>query len=147
MRLKENLKRAKNINMKKLTEKEFTKAPRLIQFAYMLSSENIPVSSKILGECMEKYPEYFPYEIEAKRKWAAVPQKVHDDYWEQRKILEAETFKDMPPSMGLIGWANNPGAFENWRKEYEKRQSELKPKIRALHENFYKKYGIEYNGF
>lgn len=45
--------------MKELTEEEFIKAPKLIQYLYVFAINNIPITSGVVKEAKDKHPEYF----------------------------------------------------------------------------------------
>ena len=56
--------------MKYLTLDEFCKAPVLVQFLYAKAMMQQPVGMEMINEGIEKHPEYFPDEIEHRRKVA-----------------------------------------------------------------------------
>ena len=133
--------------MKDLTVEQLEKAPSIVQYLYVASFMKQPVGGKTIDEAMEKHPEYFPDEVEHRRKWALIPQEVHDNYWEEYWNIEKELFKDVPPSEGLMAMCNNTEKYQIWSKAWNIANEKAKPLRKKLHEKFYSKYGIEWNGF
>ena len=133
--------------MKDLTYKELLESPARVQFLYTMAMAKQPVSSQMIEDAIKESPEYFPDELENRRKWALIPQQVHDDYWKERKILRAEMYKEIPPSKGILRWINDPKGYEEWSITYEKCSKAEKPFAAALHKKFYGQYGIEWNGW
>jgi len=133
--------------MKDLTYKELENAPSIVKFLYLRAMAKEPVGSSMIEEAIKDYPEYFPDELEHRRKWVLIPQQVHDDYWKEREILRTEMYKEMPPSKGILGWINDPKGYEGWNIAYEKCRKTEAPLAAALHKKFYSQYGIEWNGW
>ena len=133
--------------MKWLTDKQFLEAPARVQFIYTMAMAKQPVGSKMIKDAIKESPEYFPDELEHRRKWALIPQQVHDDYWKEREILRAEMYKGMPPSKGILGWIKDPKGYEEWSKKYDECRKAEEPLAAALHKRFYGQYGIEWNGW
>ena len=135
--------------MKNLTYKELLEAPARVQFLYWMASTKQPVGSQMIEDAIKESPEYFPDELEHRRKWALIPQCVHDEYWAGKEKLRTECYKDMPPSKGIIGWAFDESGddYNNWNTAYQKCREIEKPLAEALHKKYYGQYGIEYNGW
>lgn len=133
--------------MKNLTHKELLEAPANVQFLYTMAMAKQPVGMKMLEDAIEDYPQYFPDELEHRRKWALIPQQVHDDYLKEMEILRTEMYKEMPPSKGVLGWINDPKGYEEWNIAYEKCKKAEEPLVAALYEKFYGQYGIEWKGW
>lgn len=132
--------------MKDLTYKELLDAPAVVQFIYMAATQKIPVGGEMIDEAISKHPEYFPDELDHRRKWELIPQSVHDEYFKECEKLRTDCYKDLPPSKGILGWMNDPEGFEQWNIAYQKCREIEKPLAAALHEKFYGKYGIKYLG-
>lgn len=47
------------MEMKTLTEEEFLKAPKVVQYLYVFAVNNIPITSGIVKKTETEYPEYF----------------------------------------------------------------------------------------
>lgn len=124
------------------------KAPARVQFLYTMSMMKQPVGRQMVEDAMRESPEYFPDELELRRKWALIPQSVHDEYWIAKEKLHAEIFKDMPPSKGILGWItdNDTEGYQKWNEAYQKCRDIERPLEKELHEKFYSEYDIEYNG-
>ena len=79
--------------MKYLTPKEFSKAPAKIQWLYTMALVKQPIGSSTLENAIKEHPEYFPDELEHRRKYDLIPQQVHDDYWKEWRVLIDEMYK------------------------------------------------------
>jgi len=133
--------------MKNLTYKEYLEAPSRVQFIYNMAMAKQPIGSSMLEKAIEENPEYFPDILEHRRKWSLVPQSVQDEYTKQREILRSEIYKEMPPSKGILGWIEDQKGYEDWSKKYDECRKKEEPLEKALHDKFYKQYGIEWNGW
>jgi len=120
--------------MKQLTNKEFISAPPIVQYLYSTCLFKIPVGSKMIDDAILLHPEYFPDEVEYRRKWNLIPQEVHDLYLHEKNELNAGDKKE-----GEM--------FSEWIDRYIHRSEEMKSLEKQLHQKHYGKYGIEYNGF
>lgn len=129
--------------MKDLTTKEFFEAPSRVQYIYIMGIMKQPIGSSLYNEAIEEHPEYFPDVIEYRKKWVVIPQKAHNDYWEEYWVLDKEVMKNVPDSKGIVHWASNPSDYVEWNKEYTKAKEKGKPLYQELHKKFYSKYGIE----
>jgi hypothetical protein len=129
--------------MKELIDKEFLEAPKKVQFIYIMAKIDQPIGSQIIEDAIKESPEYFPDELEHRRKWALIPQHVHDSYSKEIEILRTEIYKEMPESKGILGWINDPKGYEEysikWRECYERER----PFLIALHKRFYGRYNIK----
>jgi hypothetical protein len=120
--------------------------PAEVLFIRYASVTKYPLGLSFVQDTITKYPEYFPEEVEYRRKWNLIPQSVHDEYWEKSEIIREECFKDLPPSLGILGWMENSGSFENWSRAYDIGRKKSLPLLKDLHNSLYKEYGIEFNG-
>ena len=132
--------------MKDLTNKEFEHAPNIVKYIYGMSITKQPIGGSTLDKAIEEYPEYFPDEVNSMKKWAAIPQKVHDAYWKEYWKIDKELNKDTPHlGKGIMYYAEHPEEYVEcsraWKVAYEKG----KPLKKELHEKFYAKYNIEYH--
>lgn len=59
--------------MKHLTYKELLEAPARVQLLYTLAITNQPAGSKMIEDAIKENPEYFPDELECRRKCALIP--------------------------------------------------------------------------
>ena len=132
--------------MKYLTPKEFSKAPAKIQWLYTMALAKQPIGSSTLENAIKEHPEYFPDELEHRRKYDLIPQQVHDDYWKEWRVLIDEMYKEMPPSKGILSCIDDPKGYKEWSIAYEKAKKKQEPLQKALHDKFYHQYGIEWNG-
>jgi len=128
--------------MRDLTYDELIKAPTVVQYIYMNSLQKIPIGYRTLNEGIENYPEYFPDEVEHRKKWKVVPQNVHDAYWKEREEIYNKVMKDVPKGYGLLWHIENPQESEIVQSEQSKAFEKLKPLEKSLHEKYYGKYGL-----
>lgn len=88
--------------MKNLSWDEIKDAPPIIGQVYMCGMMNIPIGSSIYEKAIQKHPEYFPEEVEHRKKWDSVPQQIKDAYSaELYKILDK--YREAAPSLGNHG--------------------------------------------
>jgi hypothetical protein len=133
--------------MKNLTVDEFMNAPHIVQYVCMSGITGNPIGANTLNEAIENHPEYFPDEIEHRRKWNAIPQEVHDAYLKDRVLLDVEISNNIPPSRGICGWIDDPEGYEEWTLALCKATATYSPKRKEIHDKHYAKYGIEYSGW
>jgi len=133
--------------MKDLTDKEFFEVPNKVQYIYMMGMMKQPIGSSTYEKAIKEHPEYFPDEVEHRKKWAAIPQEVHDKYWEEYWKIEEEVMKDVSPSKGIMGWIDDQEGYSEWNKKWTEANEKAKPLREALHKKFYSEYGIEWNGW
>jgi hypothetical protein len=131
--------------MKALSIKELEAAPKKIQWLYMMAYAKQPVGASIFDKVLEEYPEYFPDEIEARRKWAAVPESVNDAYWQEWKSMHDEVFRALPKNNGgILYWIDHPEEFKEWNRIYAQCRKVEIVREKELHQKHYAPYGIEY---
>lgn len=128
--------------MRKLTHEELSKAPADIRYIHemIMSEQLVPLS--IYESCMDKYPEYFPKEIENAKKWKSIPQEVHDKYWEEFSKSYKEIMKNIPLNKGMGGWIDDPEGYKEWCDESNKAHEEVNLLREKLHNKYYSKYGV-----
>lgn len=129
--------------MKNLTIKELEEAPSIVQFIYQMSVIKQPLGIAMIEEAMRDYPEYFPRELDHRRKWALIPASVHEEYEKERELLRLEMYKDMPESKGLLGWIRSPTSFQEWNKKYSECYDKEKSLAIELYAKYYSEYGIQ----
>lgn len=134
------------MRLKELTTEEFKNLPVLMLHLYVSAAIKWPVSTTMSEEALEKYPEYYPEEVEYRRKWALVPQHVHDEYLKEMAILKDKIYKDLPPSKGILGWANDPKGYKEFSDKWNECMMIELPFAKELHSKFYAEYGIEWRG-
>ena len=125
--------------MKNLTIKEYNEAPSIIQYIWAMSISNIPIGGSMYNNALKEHPEYFPDEVEHRRKYALIPEEIHKLYREASMKLWDEMSETLP-SKGIVYWCNNPIEYEKWHKENKKLAPMRKKKYDALHQKYYGKY-------
>ena len=124
--------------LEELTWERLENAPSLVQFIWACSINKRPIGMSLYDEAIEKHPEYFPEEVEHRRKWDLIPEEVHEayrkEYWEMVNEIE----KDLPEKTGLMGAVFN----DEYHKEWSKLQPLIREKEKEIHNKHYKKYGI-----
>lgn len=131
--------------MRDLTHKEFEAAPSKVAFLYISALLKQPVGGKMIDDAIKEYPEYFPDEIEHRKKWASVPEDVKEEYFSALSKMHEEVYKDMPPSKGIIGWIKDPKGYEEWNKAWQTFRPIEKQKEKEIHEKYLTPHGINYN--
>lgn len=133
-------------DMKDLSNKEFEDAPAKVKYIYMCAFMKQPIGSSIYEDAIKEHPEYFPDEVEHRKKWEAIPKEVHDAYFEEYHKIDEELFSDIPhKGKGIMFFANNPEADKEFSRAWEAANKKALPLLEALHRKFYSKYGIEWN--
>ena len=128
--------------MKDLSYSELLEAPSAVQYIHMMGTINQPIGCSFFDETVAKYPEYFPDEIESKRKWDLVPQSVRDTYWKEYWEFREKLWENEPKPVGIMGCVNNTKEYKKWAKAYKRLRPLEKKKEKELHEKHYSKYGI-----
>lgn len=124
--------------------------PNIVLFVYGSSYFNIPIGSKILERAITEHPEYFPDEVEYRRKWSLIPKEVHDGFYKELQEVRQEFFSSLPnlsPSKGIIYWMDHPDELDEWQKNQREAENKFLPISKKIHNKYYKKYGIKWNGW
>jgi hypothetical protein len=130
--------------------KDYINAPASVQFVKMMAVMGQPIGLSVYERALKEGPEWFPEEIEERRKWASVPQEVKDAYdADPNSDWAWFTDEDMP--IELQNW---PGLLratdEDWRihKEYYasdkyKAKQLAKNKLKVeTYNRFFSEYGL-----
>lgn len=124
--------------MKDLTYQELLKAPKEVQYLYVMSLNKRPVSHSSCQSAMANHPEYFQEEIEWKMKWNKIPKEVHEAY---RQEIEALTREMLPSSgKGLRYYLLNQDKVD---REYEAVKDELERKQGEIWAKHYAEFGLK----
>lgn len=126
--------------MKKLTMQELIEAPQTVQILYL----NRTCSASMFKEALKNHPEYFPDEIEYRRKWAAIPDSVHESYRAQTEALK-ETIEHLkpPPGTGSPGMADylNPDYVSPWQAHIDAGEK-IRPQLLEIYRRHYEPHGV-----
>lgn len=125
--------------MQHLTEKQFEKAPKIVQSIYVLTLLNQPVPGSVMNEAMERYPDYFQEEIQYKKIWEAIPQSVKDAYFDELHKALAHSF---PDNKGILYWINHQLEFQEYQKKYEEIRKQNEQIRKDIHKKHFEKYGL-----
>lgn len=128
--------------MKFLNFAEIEKAPAIVQFIWAAKISNTPIGYSTFEKAVEEHPQYFPEEIEYRKKWASIPQSVHDEYEKERKEIHLKCFELLPESKGISGWINDIEGYNEWSRIYDECSKKEEPLLKKLHKKYYSKYGI-----
>lgn len=132
--------------MKVLTLKEIEQAPSLVQYIYAAWLCNTPIGMATLDEAVKAHPEYFPDEVEHRRKWSLVPKSVQDEYFSELWKLHEEVYNDLPhENKGILYYAQHPKEYREWQEALDKRRPMEAQREKELHEKYLAPYGIPYN--
>ena len=134
--------------MRELSWEEIQKAPPLVQQVQMCAMMNIPIGSSAYEEAIEKHPDYFPEEVEHRRKWASVPQEVKDAHDAEAKIIFNKYWEAAPPlgNHGLIAQIRDTEAkkqLKAWQAYNDKTRPLQKKEEDDLYDRYFNEYGLK----
>lgn len=130
--------------MKDMTFDEMWAAPAIIQFIWGMSINGSAIGMGLYKKAMKDHPEYFPDEIEAQRKWAAIPKSVHDAYWAEREALREPSEIGLIASIELL--SEDPAKYKEWADKNEQTRAARDKQLKALHDKHYGPYGVKWHG-
>lgn len=120
---------------------ELFNLPNDVLQIWVKNSIGQPIGSGLLERAIENHPEYFPEEVEHRRKYNLIPESVHIDYFEEYFRRESEILKDQPYRvMGILYYAEHPDHYKACR-DFAKMKE---PELAALKEELEKKYYSPY---
>lgn len=90
-------------------------------------------------EVIEMYPEYFPEITEYRRKWALVPQEVHDAYNKEFQEQSAK-LDDRYPTKSMAEGAS----LEEVLDQISIKMGELREIMKPIYERHYSEYGLKF---
>jgi hypothetical protein len=118
------------------------KTPHKVLYVQMCAMSNIPIGMSLYDEVLSEYPEYFPEEVEHKKKWESVPQEVKDAYWKEYWKFHETLWKNEPKSGGLLAYINDTDESKKFNEAYKRLRPLEEAKEKELHKKYYSKYGI-----
>lgn len=62
-------------------EQYFKDVPNIVIYIKGMAQMGHPIGYETLEKAINEYPEYFPEEVEHRRKWNAIPEEVKDKYF------------------------------------------------------------------
>jgi len=134
--------------MKNLSLNELEEVPVVVQYIWVMGASNTPIGSSIYNKAIKEYPQYFPEEVEHERKWSLIPKEVHEAYFKECHELDKVIYKDVPhQGKGIMFFVNNPKADKEHHTAWTEADKESESLRKKLHDKYYLKYGIEYNGY
>lgn len=134
---KEGMKRLDN-----LTGKEILDTPPKVSLVFSMAQLGIPIGIKFYEGILNEYPEYFPEEVEWRRKMALVPESVHEAYRNELHELFNESFKEWG-GRGMLYWTKNPEEYAQTLKKAEASSKKQRIKEDELFKKYYSAYGLE----
>ena len=116
--------------------------PDKVLYVQMCASLGHPIGIRLYEETITEYPEYFTREVEIRKKWASIPEEVHEQHRNELNNFRSELWKDSPPPGGIMSAINNDENYQKWSKSYEERRPLEIKKEEELHKKYYSKYGV-----
>ena len=113
--------------------------PHEVLYIHTMAYMGIPMGMSFYEETIKKYPDYFPDEIEHRRKWDSIPQSLHDAYWSEYWAFYEELWKNEPKSKGILAAIKDQ---ESFHEAYDRLRPIEKKKEKELHKKYYAKYGL-----
>jgi hypothetical protein len=111
---------------------DITNMPSLVAYVKMSGITGVPIGAATYERAIKEHPEYFPEEVEYRRKYAAIPE-IEKEY-HLRKLMEYEIEKEeeLKAAGYVVGiWAfanginNDKGeVFDKIKAKYEKLREE-----------------------
>lgn len=127
-------------------EKAFRSLPAIVMFVKMAEVTGGMIGKSTYERAIAEYPEHFPEEVEHRRKWALIPQEVHDAYEAEFCAMREELYKDIPPpGSGLVYWMSHQKEMSDWFKERDKLRPEEEKQTATLRNKHYGPFGITFN--
>lgn len=136
-------------------EDYFKNTPAEVIELHMMSFLKAPVGLSQWLETVLNNPAYFPDDYDHIVKYSAIPEEVHQAYWEYLQF-RLKPFDDalptMTPSKGVLYMIDHPEEKALWDKEWnlhwerKEEQKEARTRIyQAAHRKYYAEYGIKFN--
>ncbi len=126
-------------------KKKFDNAPHLVKFIQMAAMSGTPIGASLYDEAIEKHPEYFPKEVELKRKWESIPENIMLCYKKECEFAHEEAYKGLPENKGLVYWVNNKEEFTRFYTLLGECSEKHKELLRQINEKYLKPYGIPFD--
>lgn len=134
-----------------MKNKGIENAPNDVMYIHVMSMNNIPIGYDLYKRTLEKYPEWFPEEMEHKRKMGLASEKEMEAYYKElfeetnkirdkyRKKLKTdiETKDGMITMKGLEQALSNMDYNSNLSIKEEKEQEKTRKKI---YDKYFSKY-------
>jgi hypothetical protein len=120
-------------------------APYWVKVVIIASAGKIPIGLSTLDKAIEEGPEWFPEEVEYRRKISLVPQEVHDAHIEESMELETEWSKQIQPSKGIVYWSSHPEEAAEWNRIYKETAEKynIEGRRTELWNKHYGPYGLQ----
>ena len=120
------------------------KVPGEVLYLKCAAHLRMPVGVSTYERIINQYPEHFKEEHEHRRKWAQIPQSVHDAYHEEYEQLTRSLYDSVPHWGKGLWWM-----MQNLEHESEFREglAKIRPEVDRIKEElkakYYKPYGVE----
>lgn len=121
--------------------------PPLIQYLWAASYMNHGIGLKMYEEAIQKYPEYFVEELEARRKWAIVPDDIKKQHFEEGYEAISEIQKEChvkAGGSGILYWLEHPYEMDAHMECLASKRLEINRVRMHFHKKYLAKYGIEF---
>lgn len=127
------------------SEKYLSEMPPIVCFIKAAAVTKTPVGIAMFEKAITEYPEYFPEEVENRRKWALVPNEVIITHRHEVSLLDKEFRERLPKDQGgIFYWMDHPEEFAQWDKSWHTLREEMKIEERELelHNKYFSIYGL-----
>ena len=121
-------------------QNDFINKPSLVQHVEWHKRLGQPLPMSIYEEAISKHPEYFPKEVELRRKWDSVPIHIIEAYKRECLDVTEKVFANLPPQKGFLYWSEHKEEYLAFNDSFSKCMAEEK----KLHKEIYDKYLTPY---
>jgi|GEM_PF-6625084 len=124
--------------------------PSSVLFVKMAAYFNMPIGLETFERALKDGPEYFPEEIEYRRKWDAIPQEVKDAYFAESSLYKLHNYDGSEPEIirnwpGIISATDDE--FKAWNEYHDSEAYKNKVKAQEqkdieCYNKHFAKYGL-----
>lgn len=133
--------------MKDLSWEEQHSAPPLVIQIYWMARVGIPIGISLHDEAIEKHPEYFPEEVELRKKWALVPKKL-EEQWLNKVVAINRKYREAAPPlpegglMAIVRATDENKKMIAWRAYWDDAHEVQKKEENELFNRMFNEYGL-----
>lgn len=124
---------------------DINKLPSIVQYLIAANFLNQGVGLWALEKGIAECPEFFVDLIEARRKWALVPEEVKDAYYKDLSHREHELYAECKGGGGgLFTWLNQTPESITFDECLRSKGEQRKKIAREVHDKYLAAYGIDF---